>query len=135
MLSLIQINISDPIFSRYQIPNTNSFSKMSAVKEKIDALLQEKKVVVVSKSYCPFCKKAKHVLAKYNIPKEDIAILEIENDSSCEEIQKYMQVLTGGRSVPRVFIGGKCIGGGDETMALHNNGKLEPLLKNVGALA
>ena len=108
---------------------------MSAIKEKIDALLQEKKVVVISKSYCPFCKKAKQVLAKYNIPKEDIAILEIENDSSCEEIQKYMQVLTGGRSVPRVFIGGKCIGGGDETMALHNKGKLEPLLKNVGALA
>ena len=108
---------------------------MSAVKEKIDTLLQEKKVVVISKSYCPFCKKAKQVLAKYNIPKEHIAILEIENDSSCEEIQKYMQVLTGGRSVPRVFIGGKCIGGGDETMALHNNGKLEPMLKNVGALA
>ena len=108
---------------------------MSAVKEKIDALLQEKKVVVVSKSYCPFCKKAKQVLAKYNIPKEDIAILEIENDSSCEEIQQYMQALTGGRSVPRVFIGGKCIGGGDETMALHNKGKLEPLLRSVGALA
>merc|ERR1711993_151243 len=111
------------------------FSKMSAVREKIDTLLQEKKVVVISKSYCPFCKKAKQVLAKYNIPKEHIAILEIENDSSCEEIQQYMQVLTGGRSVPRVFIGGKCIGGGDETMALHNKGKLEPLLKNVGALA
>ena len=119
----------------FQIPNISSFSKMSAVKEKIDTLLQEKKVVVISKSYCPFCKKAKQVLAKYNIPKEHIAILEIENDSSCEEIQKYMQVLTGGRSVPRVFIGGKCIGGGDETMALHNKGKLEPLLKNVGALA
>ena len=132
---LIQINISDPLFFRYQIPNTSSFLKMSEVKEKIDTLLQEKKIVVISKSYCPFCKKAKQVLAKYNIPKEHIAILEIENDSSCEEIQKYMQVLTGGRSVPRVFIGGKCIGGGDETMALHNNGKLEPLLKNVGALA
>ena len=132
---LIQINISDPLFFRYQIPNTSSFLKMSEVKEKIDTLLQEKKIVVISKSYCPFCKKAKEVLAKYNIPNEHIAILEIENDSSCEEIQKYMQVLTGGRSVPRVFIGGKCIGGGDETMALHNNGQLESLLKNVGALA
>ena len=108
---------------------------MSAVKEKIDTLLQENKVVVISKSYCPFCKKAKQVLAKYNIPNEHIAILEIESDFSCEEIQKYMQVLTGGRSVPRVFIGGKCIGGGDETMDLHNNGQLASLLKNVGALA
>ena len=108
---------------------------MSATKTKIDNLLKEKKVVVISKSYCPFCKKAKQVLAKYKIPKENIEILEIESDSDCEEIQKYMQVLTGGRSVPRVFIGGKCIGGGDETQALHSKGKLEPLLKSVGAIA
>ena len=107
---------------------------MSATRSRIDNLLKEKKVVVISKSYCPFCKKAKQVLAKYNIPKENIEILEIESDSDCEEIQKYMQVLTGGRSVPRVFIGGKCIGGGDETQALHNKGKLEPLLKGVGAV-
>merc|ERR1712223_763534 len=76
---------------------------------------KDRKVVVISKSYCPFCKKAKQVLAIYNIPKECIEIREIENDPNCEEIQRYMMELTGGRSVPRVFIGGKCIGGGDET--------------------
>ena len=108
---------------------------MSAVRSKIDNLLKEKKVVVISKSYCPFCRKAKQVLAKYNIPKECIEILEIESDSDCEEIQQYMQALTGGRSVPRVFVGGKFIGGGDETQALHNKGQLEPLLKSVGAIA
>jgi len=108
---------------------------MSAVRAEIDNLLKEKKVVVISKSYCPFCKKAKQVLAKYNIPKECIEIKEIENDPNCEEIQKYMMELTGGRSVPRVFIGGKCIGGGDETQSMHNKGKLEPLLKSVGALS
>ena len=32
-----------------------------------------------------------------------------------------MKQLTGARSVPRVFIDGKCIGGGDETMAAHRN--------------
>ena len=32
-----------------------------------------------------------------------------------------MKALTGARSVPRVFIDGKCIGGGDETMAAHRN--------------
>ena len=108
---------------------------MSAVRSEIDNLLKEKKVVVISKSYCPFCKKAKQVLANYNIPKECIEIKEIENDPNCEEIQKYMMELTGGRSVPRVFIGGKFIGGGDETQSMHNKGKLEPLLKSVGALS
>ena len=108
---------------------------MSAVRSEIDSLLKEKKVVVISKSYCPFCKKAKQVLAKYNIPKECIEIRELDSDPNGEEIQRYMMELTGARSVPRVFIGGKCIGGGDETQAMHNKGKLEPLLKSVGAIS
>ena len=108
---------------------------MSSVKSDIDNLIKEKKVVVISKSYCPYCKKAKMVLAKYNIPKECIEIREIEDDPSCEEIQKYMMQLTGGRSVPRVFIGGKFIGGGDETQALHSKGQLKQLLKSAGAIS
>ena len=108
---------------------------MTSIKSKIDHLLKEKKVVIISKSYCPYCNMAKQVLAKYNIPRECMEIWEIDSDSSCEEIQNYMRTLTGARSVPRVFIGGKCIGGGDETQALHNRGQLEPLLKSVGAIS
>jgi hypothetical protein len=32
---------------------------MSSVKERIDKLVKEKKVFVVSKTYCPFCVTAK----------------------------------------------------------------------------
>ena len=32
-----------------------------------------------------------------------------------------MSELTGARSVPRVFIGGKFYGGGDEMMNMHRN--------------
>lgn len=35
--------------------------------------------------------------------------------------------------VPRVFIGGKCVGGGSETYSLLNKGELVPLLKAAGA--
>ena len=35
--------------------------------------------------------------------------------------QAYMKQLTGASSVPRVFIGGSCIGGGDETSAAHRS--------------
>ena len=41
--------------------------------------------------------------------------MEIESMSECDSIQEYLQTLTGGRSVPRVFVGGKFIGGGDDT--------------------
>ena len=34
--------------------------------------------------------------------------------------------------VPRVFIGGKCIGGGSEVMTLNSQDKLQPMLKEAG---
>ena len=51
-----------------------------------------------------------------------------------DAIQDYLKKITGARSVPRVFIGGKCIGGGSETRSLQDQGKLVPLLKEAGAL-
>lgn len=49
-------------------------------------------------------------------------------------IQDYLLQLTGARSVPRVFINKKCIGGGSETRQLHEDNKLVPLLQAAGAL-
>lgn len=62
-----------------------------------------------------------------------IVIIIVPSDDGAA-IQDYMQTLTGARSVPRVFVGGKFIGGGSEVKELQGNGKLVPLLKDAGAL-
>lgn len=106
--------------------------EMSQVKTMIDAKIGGKKVVVFSKSYCPYCAKAKKVLKNHygkDLNEADVEIIEIENNPDCDAIQDYLKTLTGGRSVPRVFINGKCIGGGDETQALEQSGKLSELLQ------
>ena len=36
--------------------------------------------------------------------------------------------------VPRVFIGGKFVGGGDDVKKLQDTGKLKPMLQDAGAL-
>ena len=36
--------------------------------------------------------------------------------------------------VPRVFIGGKSIGGNDDTQALHRRGELVPKVKAAGGV-
>jgi glutaredoxin-related protein len=36
--------------------------------------------------------------------------------------------------VPRVFIKGKCIGGGNETSSLHKSKKLGNMLRDAGAI-
>ena len=41
-----------------------------------------------------------------------------------------MKKLTGARSVPRVFINGKFVGGGDDVAQKARNGDLAKLLQN-----
>merc|ERR1712055_531521 len=93
-----------------------------SVKEWVDECISSKSVVVFSKSYCPFCDMAKNALKQGGIT--DYLLIELENREDCNEIQDYLQKLTGGRTVPRVFIHGKFIGGGSEVQQLQSQGKL-----------
>ena len=101
---------------------------------------------------------AKNVLNKYDIPPEKMKVLEIDRERDCSKIQDYMQQITGGRTVfkkndsekpftryqvnldsiyfqvPRVFIKGECIGGGNETSSAHKSGVLERKLRAAGAI-
>lgn len=106
-----------------------------SVKTFVDSLIVEKKVVVFSKSYCPYCTKAKKVLDKYPIISGQYIVIEIENRDDCSHIQNYLKQLTGASSVPRVFINGQFVGGGDDTQRLDSNGELSKRLEECNALA
>ena len=115
----------------------SSFSKrteedMASAKAIVDAAIAENAVMVFSKSDCPFCTKAKRALESV-LPKEKICVMELESRSDCAAIQDYLLEITGARSVPRVFIAGECIGGGDETDSMVRSGKMKQLLeaKNI----
>lgn len=97
------------------------------VKEIVDRAIAENAVMVFSKSYCPFCTKAKRALDTV-LPKGKYTVMELDTRSDCGAIQDYLLDITGGRSVPRVFVAGKFIGGGDETDALARSGQLKQLL-------
>lgn len=86
--------------------------------------------MVFSKPTCQYCKMAKEVLDGTGV---DYTVEEIESREDCDKLQDIFKLLTGARTVPRVFVGGKCIGGGSETYSLHNQGKLVPMLKEAGA--
>jgi glutaredoxin 3 len=70
------------------------------------------------------------VLFSFSLPQ----VVELDERDDGNAIQDYLGQLTGGRSVPRVFVGGKFIGGGDDTVALHNKGELKKKLEEAGAL-
>jgi len=91
------------------------------VKDIVDQAISANKVMMFSKTFCPFCTKAKDALKSVGASFE---VMELENRSDMAAIQDYLKELTGARSVPRVFINGKFYGGGDETSAGAKNGDL-----------
>ena len=100
-----------------------------SAKDYVETTIKEGPVVMISKSYCPFCKKAYQILLKH---KKDIIKKEIDvdfNEQNMQAIQDYCKQLTGASSVPRVFIGGKSIGGCDDTEKLEKQNKLKPLIE------
>jgi glutaredoxin 3 len=70
-------------------------------------VVQGKKVMVFSKTYCPFCTKAKAVFKKLleegTLSTEDYEVMEIENRKDCDAIQTYLRSITGASSVS-IFI-------------------------------
>jgi len=101
---------------------------MADIKNLVDSKIAAKKVMVFSKSYCPYCTMAKKALEKYVVPGEEYEVMEIENLDKCQEIQDYLLSLTGARSVPRVFINQKFVGGGSEMKEMDGSGQLKELL-------
>ncbi|KAF6157413.1 hypothetical protein GIB67_004351 [Kingdonia uniflora] len=98
---------------------------------KAKEIISANKVVVFSKSYCPYCDKVKKLLSTMGA---NYLAIELDKESDGSEIQKALGELTGQKTVPNVFIGGNHIGGCDAVTSTHKGGKLLPLLTEAGAL-
>jgi glutaredoxin 3 len=110
----------------------------------IHSKVHHNKVVVFSKSYCPFCRKAKNALLKFLNP-EQFTVVELdllhelpEGDEgraiAADVLQDALQTVTGRRTVPRVFIGGTFVGGGDDMDSMAQTGRLRAVLQEQGLL-
>uniref|UniRef100_A0A1I7XTB2 Glutaredoxin domain-containing protein n=1 Tax=Heterorhabditis bacteriophora TaxID=37862 RepID=A0A1I7XTB2_HETBA len=103
----------------------------------IDRFIASKPVIVFSKSWCPFCRKAKSALAIFRLQSSDYEYIELDERPDLPEnaIQDEFQKRYGSRSVPKVkykvFVGRMLIGGGDDTVQLLHEGKLETLVRDA----
>eukprot|EP01118_Nematostelium_gracile_P011176 TRINITY_DN3930_c0_g1_i1.p1 TRINITY_DN3930_c0_g1~~TRINITY_DN3930_c0_g1_i1.p1 ORF type:complete len:121 (-),score=32.63 TRINITY_DN3930_c0_g1_i1:52-375(-) len=102
---------------------------MNMAQALVTKTIEANPLTVFSKTYCGYCSRTKSLFNKMGA-KPYIMELDERNDGA--EIQKYLSQVTGGNTVPRVFVGGKFIGGCDDTHALYNSGKLQNLLKEAG---
>ncbi|ELV10161.1 glutaredoxin-1 [Tupaia chinensis] len=96
--------------------------------------IQGGKVVVFMKPTCPYCKRAQELLNQLPFKRGFLEFVDITTWDDTDSIQNYFQVLTGAKTVPRIFFGKDCIGGYTDLVTLQQKGELLPRLKQMGAL-
>jgi len=83
-------------------------------------------ITIYSTLVCPYCVAAKNFLKSKGAEWTEVRI-----DLDPAEREKMM-ALTKRTSVPQIFVGDVHVGGYDDMIALHREGKLEPLLNGQG---
>lgn len=79
-------------------------------------------VIVYSSDYCPYCMRAKQLLASKNVAFEEIRV------DGKPQLRAEMAQKAGRTSVPQIWIGSTHVGGCDDLYALERAGKLDALL-------
>lgn len=80
------------------------------------------KVMIYSKSYCPYCDRAKALFKSKGVAYEEIML-----DDKDDEFTALKQK-TGMMTVPQIFINDTLVGGYTDLAALDREGKLDPML-------
>jgi glutaredoxin 3 len=79
-------------------------------------------VVMYTKSWCPYCERARSLLKS-----KGVSFQEIDIESLPEEREEMIR-RSGRRTVPQIFIGTRHIGGSDDIHELDAAGELDSLL-------
>lgn len=80
-------------------------------------------VQVYTTNYCPYCKRAKQLLAS-----KGVEYSEIDVTSDKDERKRLIERTGGMKTVPQIFIGDEHIGGFDDLYALDKAGELDAKL-------
>ncbi|MBS2031540.1 MAG: glutaredoxin 3 [Deltaproteobacteria bacterium] len=82
-----------------------------------------KDVTIYTTTYCPYCTRAKKLLAR-----KGVAFNEIDVTGDDAMRAKLVEMSDGMKTVPQIFIGGAHVGGFGDLAELEEEGKLDAML-------
>lgn len=102
---------------------------MSDVKQKIENMLNEHKVVLFMKGtqqfpMCGFSARASAILQDIGVEFKDVNVLDDE------EIRTAIKEYGNWPTIPQLYINKKLVGGSDIMMEMYQAGELQEMLKN-----
>ncbi|KAJ7502376.1 thioredoxin-like protein [Mycena galericulata] len=99
--------------------------------QRVRELNEQYPLVVFSKSYCPYSKRAKALLATYDLsPPPKIIEVDLRDDAT--QVKHVLTRLTQHATFPNVIIRGKSLGGSDQLQAHHGDKSLRRMLEGAG---
>ncbi|KAJ6131050.1 hypothetical protein N7523_001510 [Penicillium sp. IBT 18751x] len=101
-------------------------------KSELNSILKQSPVIIFSKSYCPYSKKAKSILLDHYSISPKPFVVELDQHPIGAALQSLLAQKTGRRTVPNVLVNGKSIGGGDDVAALDHSDELASKLRELG---
>ena len=82
-------------------------------------------VMVYVSDWCPYCQRAKGLLAQKNL---EFSEINIEDDA---KLREEMIARSNRRTVPQIFVGDKHVGGCDDLFELDRSGELDRLIQGA----
>ncbi|KAJ5741851.1 hypothetical protein N7533_011260 [Penicillium manginii] len=101
-------------------------------KSELNDILKRSPIIIFSKSYCPYSKKAKTILLERYAISPKPFVVELDQHPIGPKLQELLAHDTGRRTVPNVLVNGKSIGGGDDIAALDHSDELVSTLRTMG---
>jgi cysteine synthase A len=96
----------------------------------VDAVIADEPVVLFALEWCEFCWSVRKMFARLGIEYRSIDLdsVEYQRDDRGGRIREVLADLTGARTIPQIFIGGRHIGGCTETFDSWRSGAMKRLL-------
>ncbi|KAF4350462.1 hypothetical protein CsatB_023959 [Cannabis sativa] len=91
----------------------------------VQNIIYSNKIAIFSKSYCPYCRRAKRILGELH---QQPFVVELDLRDDGTQIQDVLLDLVGRHTVPQIFVNGQHIGGSDDLKNAVLNGQLQKLL-------
>lgn len=98
-------------------------------KAQVDDYISKNKVMMFSKTTCPFCTKIKDLFKNLNV---EFQVLELDQISNGADLQNALLEVSGQKTVPNIYINSKHLGGCDDTLKAQAENRLLPMINDDG---
>ncbi|KAJ9130243.1 Glutaredoxin [Pleurostoma richardsiae] len=115
-----------------ELQETRETNEEHEVELTLNDILKKSPVIIFSKTYCQYSKRAKGILLDKYIIEPAPFVVELDTHPLGKEIQTRLGEMTGRRTVPNILINGKSIGGSDDVSELDTQHLLVNTIEKLG---